>query len=95
MIDLHPGGLIWRRTFPGTFGRIPDARHFTRYLLADAPCQDDAEQIVAELSANAIQHSSSGRPQGTFIVDRSPSPLGGLPGDFGWPYGHVQQGQAG
>ncbi|MBT2230447.1 ATP-binding protein [Nonomuraea sp. NEAU-A123] len=69
MIDLHPGGLIWRRTFPGTPDRIPHARHFTRYLLADAPCQDDAEQIVAELAANALRHTSSGRSDGTFIVE--------------------------
>ncbi|MEV6153728.1 ATP-binding protein [Nonomuraea sp. NPDC052129] len=69
MIDLHPGGLSWRRTFPGTADQIPHARHFTRYLLADAPCQDDAEQIVAELGANALQHTSSGRPGGTFIVE--------------------------
>jgi anti-sigma regulatory factor (Ser/Thr protein kinase) len=69
MIDLNPGGLIWRRTFAGTLDRIPHARHFTRYLLADAPCQEDAEQIVAELAANALQHTSSGRPDGTFIVE--------------------------
>ncbi|MEU7829120.1 MULTISPECIES: ATP-binding protein [unclassified Nonomuraea] len=69
MIDLHPGGLNWRRTFPGTPDQIPHARHFARYLLADAPCRDDAEQIVAELAANALQHTSSGSPRGTFIVE--------------------------
>ncbi|MBF8191671.1 ATP-binding protein [Nonomuraea sp. K274] len=69
MIDLHPGGLTWRRTFPGTPDQVPHARHFTRYLLADAPCQDDAEQIVAELCSNAIKHTSSGSPDGTFIVE--------------------------
>ncbi|MFG1706716.1 ATP-binding protein [Nonomuraea sp. M3C6] len=69
MVDLHPGGLTWRRTFPGTLDQIPHVRHFTCYLLADSPCQDDAEQIVAELAANALQHTSSGRPHGTFIVE--------------------------
>ena len=69
MIDLHPGGMVWRRTFPGAFDQIPHARYFTRFLLLDSLCQDDAEQIVAELSANAVQHSSSGRSQGTFIVE--------------------------
>jgi anti-sigma regulatory factor (Ser/Thr protein kinase) len=69
MIDLHPGGMVWRRTFPGTFDQIPAARHFTRLLLLDSPCQDDAEQIIAELSANAVQHTSSGRSHGTFIVE--------------------------
>lgn len=47
MIDLHPGGMVWRRTFPGTFDQIPPARHFTRFLLLDSPCQDAAEQIIA------------------------------------------------
>ncbi|MFC4009910.1 ATP-binding protein [Nonomuraea purpurea] len=69
MIDLHPGGLTWRRTFPGTPEQIPAARHFIRYLLADSPCQDDAEHIVAELAANAVQHTSSGSLGGTFIVE--------------------------
>jgi hypothetical protein len=53
MIDLHPGGMVWRRTFPGTFDQIPAARHFTRFLLLDSPCRDDAEQIVAELADQA------------------------------------------
>ncbi len=69
MIDLHPGGMTWRRTYPGALHQIPHARHFARYLLADAPCQEDAEQIVAELSANAVHHTASGRSRGTFIVE--------------------------
>ncbi|MFC4009906.1 ATP-binding protein [Nonomuraea purpurea] len=48
---------------------MPAARHFIRYLLADSPCQDDAEHIVAELAANAVQHTSSGSLGGTFIVE--------------------------
>lgn len=67
-IDLHPGGLTWRRTFRGTLDQIPHARHFVRYLLADSPCQDEAEQIVAELGANALRHTASNQPCGTFIV---------------------------
>ncbi|MFI7125650.1 ATP-binding protein [Nonomuraea sp. NPDC050153] len=69
MIDLRPGGLTWRRTFPGTPHQVPYARQFVRYLLADSPCRDDAELIVAELAANAVQHTSSGHPRGTFIVE--------------------------
>ncbi|MFI7703260.1 ATP-binding protein [Nonomuraea sp. NPDC049480] len=71
MIDLHPGGLTWRRTFPGAPDQIPHARHFTRYLLVDSPCQDDAELIVAELATNAVLHTGSGRSNGTFIVEIS------------------------
>ncbi|MFC5831027.1 ATP-binding protein [Nonomuraea insulae] len=71
MIDLSPGGLIWRRTFAGTPGQIPEARRFARYLLTDSPHQDDAELIVSELATNALRHTSSGRPGGTFIVEIS------------------------
>ncbi|MEU7742652.1 ATP-binding protein [Nonomuraea sp. NPDC049158] len=69
MVDLHPGGLTWRRTFPGTLDQVPHVRNFTSYLLADSACRDDAEQIVAELAANAIQHTGSGHLHGTFIVE--------------------------
>ncbi|MET8001070.1 ATP-binding protein [Nonomuraea glycinis] len=69
MIALYPGGLRWRRTFPGTPDQIPHARYFARYLLADSPHRDDAELIVAELATNALQHSSSGGPHGTFVVE--------------------------
>lgn len=73
MIDLSPGGLIWRRTFAGTPDQIPEARHFARYLLADSQHRDDAELIVSELATNALRHTSSSRPGGTFIVEISRS----------------------
>ncbi|GIH69762.1 ATP-binding protein [Sphaerimonospora thailandensis] len=69
MIDLPPGRLIWRRTFLGAPDQIPHARHFVRFLLADAWCRDDAELIVTELSGNAIRHTGSGGAGGTFIVE--------------------------
>ncbi|MFC5829319.1 ATP-binding protein [Nonomuraea insulae] len=69
MIDLYPGGLTWRRTFRGTLDQIPHARHFVRYLLADSLCHEDAEQVVAELAANAVQHTASNDPGGTFIIE--------------------------
>ena len=37
MIDLHPGGLIWRRVFPGTSDQIPRARHRPQGLGDDPP----------------------------------------------------------
>ncbi|MER5423731.1 ATP-binding protein [Streptosporangium roseum] len=69
MLRLFPSGLTWRRTFPGRPDQIPQARHFVRFLLTDAPCRDDAEQIVAELAGNAVSHTASGDPHGTFIVE--------------------------
>ncbi len=69
MLRLFPSGLTWRRTFPGRPDQVPRARHFVRFLLSDASCCDDAEQAVAELAANAVCHTASGRPHGTFVVE--------------------------
>ncbi|GAA1741958.1 ATP-binding protein [Nonomuraea bangladeshensis] len=69
MIGLMPGGLMWRRTFPGTEDQVPRARHFVRYLFADSSRRDDAEVAVAELATNAIRHTGSGRSRGTFIIE--------------------------
>ncbi|MEV8637283.1 ATP-binding protein [Streptosporangium sp. NPDC051023] len=69
MLQLFPSGLTWRRTFPGRLDQVPEARHFVRFLLADASCCADAEQVVAELAANAVLHTASGRPHGTFAVE--------------------------
>jgi serine/threonine-protein kinase RsbW len=71
MIELQPGGLVWRRVFAGTADQVPEARRFIRYLLADAdePLRQDAELIVSELAGNAVRHTSSGGRHGTFIVE--------------------------
>lgn len=61
MVGLRPGGMTYRRVFPGRPDRIPAVRRFIRFLLEDSTCRDDAEQIVAELVANAVAHTSSGR----------------------------------
>jgi serine/threonine-protein kinase RsbW len=71
MIDLPPATMLWRRIFPGTADQVPQARHFTRFLLADAPCRDDAELIVSELTGNAVRHTSSAEKGGTFILEIS------------------------
>jgi serine/threonine-protein kinase RsbW len=69
MVRLRPGGLTWRRTFPGRPAQVPEARRFVRFLLADSSFRRDAEQIVTELAANAVRHTASGRPYGTFVVE--------------------------
>ncbi|GAA3116635.1 ATP-binding protein [Streptosporangium carneum] len=69
MLRLFPSGLTWRRTFPGRLDQVPRARQFVRFLLADSSCRDDAEQAVAELAANAVAHTASGRPHGVFVVE--------------------------
>jgi serine/threonine-protein kinase RsbW len=69
MTDMYPGHLTWRRTFPGIPGQIREARRFVAFLLADAACREDAELIVSELATNAVSHTSSGHPHGTFVVE--------------------------
>ncbi|MEU7001387.1 ATP-binding protein [Nonomuraea sp. NPDC046570] len=69
MVGFRPGGMTYRRTFPGRPDQVPRARRFIRFLLEDSSCRDDAEQIVAELAANAIAHTSSGHSRGTFMVE--------------------------
>ncbi|MGW4802426.1 ATP-binding protein [Nonomuraea sp. NPDC004297] len=86
MINLHPGGLVWRRVYPGTLDQIPNARHFAGLLLADSPCREDAELIITELAANAVLHTSSSRRNGTFIVEltRTSREIGLAVYDCGW-----------
>ncbi|MGW4667092.1 ATP-binding protein [Streptosporangium sandarakinum] len=68
-VGLWSGGMTYRRTFPGRADQIPEARRFVRFLLEGSPRRDDAEQIVAELAANAVARTASGQPHGTFIVE--------------------------
>ncbi|MEU6712775.1 ATP-binding protein [Nonomuraea sp. NPDC046802] len=86
MIELTPGGLAWRRGFPGTLDQVAEARYFARFLLADSARKDDAELIVTELAANAVQHTSSGHLYGTFIVEitRTTTVITIAVNDCGW-----------
>ncbi|MBF8185573.1 ATP-binding protein [Nonomuraea sp. K274] len=86
MLRLRPGGLTWRRTFPGQLDQIPQARHFVRFLMEDSPHRHDIEQITAELSANAVVHTSSGQCFGAFFVEliRKPTVVRVTVYDSGW-----------
>lgn len=64
-----PGFLAWQRTFPGTPDQVTAARHLVRLMLGDTPVTADAETIAAELAANAVRHTRSGRPGGTFTLE--------------------------
>ncbi|WP_410539176.1 ATP-binding protein [Streptomyces sp. KL2] len=50
--------LIHRRTFAGRPEEVCKAREWTRKLLADTSCVDDAALIVTELGANAVTHTT-------------------------------------
>jgi anti-sigma regulatory factor (Ser/Thr protein kinase) len=60
--------MDWTQTYPGLPSMVPAIRKFVRGFLADTPRADDAETIVAELAANALQHTPSGEPGGTVTV---------------------------
>ena len=56
------------RTFPGRRDQVAQARAFLARFLAGCPVADDAVLLVSELAANAVTHSASGHPGGTFTV---------------------------
>jgi serine/threonine-protein kinase RsbW len=54
--------------FSGVPASARSARTFVAALVEDAPLRDAAVLAVSELAANAILHSRSGLPGGTFAV---------------------------
>ncbi|WP_031028060.1 ATP-binding protein [Streptomyces albus] len=59
---------IWELTCPGLPEEVSRARRWTRDVLHDSPHADDAALIVSELGSNALMHSASGGPNGSFHV---------------------------
>lgn len=55
-------------TYTGTPENVSAARRWVRNTLARSPRHGDLELIAAELAANAVQHTPSGQPGGTFTV---------------------------
>lgn len=56
------------RAFAGTKDQVRRVRKFVTELVADWPGADDAILCASELAANAVVHSASGTPGGTFWV---------------------------
>jgi serine/threonine-protein kinase RsbW len=64
-----PGqGSRWERTYPGAPDQLRRVRADLRGRLRDCPVAGDAVQLLSELAANAVLHSDSRRPGGTFTV---------------------------
>jgi anti-sigma regulatory factor (Ser/Thr protein kinase) len=60
--------LRWTRTFPARADQIGEARRFLAHILDGLPGADDAILCVSELATNAVIHSNSQRPGGSFSV---------------------------
>ena len=67
-----PSGEIrpapWSGTFPGTPAQTGQARRFLAAILGGSPLASDALACLGELASNAVVHSSSRLPGGTFTV---------------------------
>lgn len=57
----------WQRVFSGEPRRLSEVRQYVGELVADCPERHSIIACVAELAANAIEHTHSGRG-GTFVV---------------------------
>jgi serine/threonine-protein kinase RsbW len=61
-------GAACTRAFPGRLDQIRQARALMADFLPGQPGTDDAVLLISELAANAVNHSASGQPGGTFTV---------------------------
>jgi serine/threonine-protein kinase RsbW len=60
--------MSWSRSFPATAAQAGAARRFLAAVLNGSPVTADAVLCLSELATNAILHSDSGRPGGSFTV---------------------------
>jgi anti-sigma regulatory factor (Ser/Thr protein kinase)/DNA-binding XRE family transcriptional regulator len=60
--------LVWSRTFPATAQQVREARRFLAAILEDDPATEDALLCLSELVTNALLHSRSSEPGGSFTV---------------------------
>ena len=70
--------VSWQKSFPGVASEVGEARRFLAGHLNGCPVADDALACLSELAANAVIHSDSRLPGGSFEVRGSTSPVGRL-----------------
>ena len=61
-------GRQFGQVFTGRADQVRLVRAFVRRILVDCPVLNEAVLICSELSSNAVRHSASGRPGGSFTV---------------------------
>ena len=59
---------VWGLSCPGFPEEVGRARRWVREILREQWCVEDAALIVSELGTNALNHTASGSPNGTFHV---------------------------
>jgi serine/threonine-protein kinase RsbW len=63
-----PAPALRVKAFPATRIQVSEARRFLAGALDGCPAADNAILILSELAANAVLHSASSQPGGTFTV---------------------------
>lgn len=58
-----------RRVFPGHERELSRLRRWLSSMLPDCPERDEVLSVATELGSNALEHTASGNPGGTFVVE--------------------------
>jgi anti-sigma regulatory factor (Ser/Thr protein kinase) len=61
--------MMWRRTFAGLPEQASNARRFVAFLLDGHRKRDDAIEVTGELACNALSHTHTRKPGGTFTIE--------------------------
>lgn len=74
-----PEATTFERAYPGTASQARHVRADLAPLTDGCPVADELILLASELAANAIMHSRSGQPGGTFTARATLHP-----GDYAW-----------
>ena len=74
-----PEAIAFERAYPGTADQPRQVRADLAEIAGPYPMADELVLLTSELAANAVSHSRSGHPGGTFTVRATL-----YPGDYAW-----------